>query len=150
MGPENSSPQLTRQAVFHGLRCPKRRIAINDLKSHTAQCCEGHKVPQSLKPQKIQSNEKVTLKSYFLSTFLFIFRYFRVDPPKSLFRYFFVTLNFPGFQALWDLLPLTSPVKSQLASKSVRISVGISTDIATIRSTMISNHLVSPASRKSA
>ena len=29
-------------------------------------------------------------------------------PPKSLFRYFFVTLIFSGFRALWDLLPLTT------------------------------------------
>ena len=31
-----------------------------------------------------------------------------IRPPKSLFRYFFVTLNFSGFRALWDLLPLTT------------------------------------------
>ena len=83
--------------------------------------CEGQKVPQSPKPQKIQSNEKVTLgvdpkvlkkvtkkgrkqgKSYFLATFSLL----SGRPPKSLFRYFFVTLNFLRFRTLWDLLPLT-------------------------------------------
>ena len=37
--------------------------------------------------------------SFFLVTFSLL----------SLFRYFFVTLNFSGFRALWDLLPLTIP-----------------------------------------
>ena len=43
--------------------------------------------------------------SYLLVTFLLL----SGGPPKSLFRYFFVTLNFSGFRALWDLLPLTIP-----------------------------------------
>ena len=45
------------------------------------------------------------LFSYFLGTFSLLLG----RPPKSLFRYFFVTLIFSGFRALWDLLPFTTP-----------------------------------------
>ena len=45
-------------------------------------------------------------KSYFLATFGLLFRYFGVDPQSHFWVTFFVTLNFLGFRALWDLWPL--------------------------------------------
>ena len=48
------------------------------------------------------------LFGYFLVTFSLL----SGRPPKSLFRYFFVTLNFSGFRALWGLLPLTAQRKN--------------------------------------
>ena len=71
----------------------------------------------------------MSLFGYFLVTFSLL----SGRPPKSLFRYFFVTLNFSGFRALWDLLPLT--IEERERAEHEMLGVGIFQVTSRIRNT---------------
>ena len=66
------------------------------------------------KKETIKNRRKVTFRDFLLFCSLLSGR-----APKSLFRYFFATLIFPGLRALWDLLPLTT-LQNEIAPKSFK------------------------------